>query len=72
MISPVPQIQSFDLNPSWDFVVAATDGVWDAMSNQELITQVKTKLTQQGRHRAVLSNLCEEILDTCCDRTVEK
>ncbi len=72
MISPVPQIQSFELNPTWDFVVAATDGVWDAMSNQEMVTYVKTRLTQLGRKRAVLSNLCEEILDHCCSKTVER
>ncbi len=42
VISPVPQIQSFDLNSSWEFVVAATDGVWDAMSNQVSIANTYT------------------------------
>jgi serine/threonine protein phosphatase PrpC len=30
----VPQIQSFKLDPQWEFVVVGSDGVWDAMSNQ--------------------------------------
>ena len=37
-----------------------------------MITYVKTRLTQEGRSRAVLSNLCEEILDMCCTKTVER
>jgi len=34
MISPVPQVQCFKLDPQWEFVVVGSDGVWDAMSNQ--------------------------------------
>ena len=39
---------------------------------QEMVTHVKTRLTQQGMQRAVLSNLCEEILELCCTKTTEK
>ena len=41
VISAVPQIQSFKVNETWEFVIVATDGVWDAMSNQEMIDFVK-------------------------------
>ena len=41
VISAVPQIQSFKLNSSWEFIVMATDGVWDAMSNQDMISHVR-------------------------------
>jgi serine/threonine protein phosphatase PrpC len=34
VISAIPQIQSFRVDRAWDFVVVATDGVWDALSNQ--------------------------------------
>lgn len=27
MISPVPQIEQFKIDPSWEFLIVATDGV---------------------------------------------
>ena len=41
MISVVPQIQFFKLDPHWEFVVVGSDGVWDAMSNQEMSNYIK-------------------------------
>eukprot|EP00095_Tigriopus_kingsejongensis_P002611 maker-scaffold302_size216161-snap-gene-1.13 protein:Tk02611 transcript:maker-scaffold302_size216161-snap-gene-1.13-mRNA-1 annotation:"probable protein phosphatase 2c" len=77
VISAVPQIVSFKLSSNWDFVVVGSDGVWDAMSNQDMVTYVKTKLSamcasQSSRDKVVLSSLCEEILDHCCAKTVER
>ena len=43
VISAVPQVTSFKLNSSWDFIVVATDGVWDAMTNQEMIAFIKVR-----------------------------
>jgi serine/threonine protein phosphatase PrpC len=48
VISVVPQIVSFNLDSSWDFIVVATDGVWDAMTNRELINFVREKLGVPG------------------------
>ena len=85
MISAVPQIQTFKLNPSWEFLVLATDGVWDAMSNQDMISFIKSRMhkepassrleatpVKRNMSKIVLSDLCEEILDQCCTKTVEK
>lgn len=72
VISVVPQIESFKLNSNWDFVVVGSDGVWDAMSNQEMVTFVKSRLDNvANRGKVVLSELCEEILDMCCAKTVD-
>lgn len=46
MISPVPQIQCFKLDPQWEFVVVGSDGVWDAMSNQ--VRQMKVMHIKQN------------------------
>ncbi len=74
VISAVPQIQAFTLNTSWDFIVIATDGVWDAMSNQEMVSLVRNRLSSAKANAAsiVLSTLCEEILDDCCAKIVAK
>ena len=92
VISVVPQIQTFKLDSYWEFVVVGSDGVWDAMSNSEMINFVKGRLAstkkapegggaagsrKQGppgsgaaRDKVVLSDLCEQILDMCCAKTV--
>lgn len=72
VISAVPQIKLFKIDTHWDFVVVGSDGVWDAMSNQDMVTFVRQRLnTHAGqRDKLVLSQLCEQILDMCCAKTV--
>ena len=41
VISVVPQMQFFKLDPKWEFVVVGSDGIWDAMSNQEMSNYIK-------------------------------
>jgi len=107
VISVVPQIQTFKLDTYWEFVVVGSDGVWDAMSNAEMINFIKSRLASAAherrkdsaavqqrskagayaqkegsagaaaaasstspRDKVVLSDLCEQILDMCCAKTV--
>ena len=53
--------------------MVGSDGVWDAMSNADMLTFVKGRLdghAGQPRDKLVLSDLCEQILDMCCAKTV--
>lgn len=72
MISAVPQIQTFHLDSQWEFVVVGSDGVWDAMSNTDVVTFVRQRLNSHAnqRDKLILSQLCEQILDMCCAKTV--
>lgn len=72
VISPVPQIEQFKIDTSWEFLIVATDGVWDAVTNNEALNFVKSKIDNKYKDKLVLSSICEEILDTCCKKTVEK
>ena len=58
VISPVPQIEQFKLNSGWDFVVVATDGVWDAMTNNEILKYISNRL--ENKNRSIGSLLYEE------------
>jgi serine/threonine protein phosphatase PrpC len=49
VISPVPQIEQYRLESSWDFLVVATDGVWDAMSNAEVLKYIRSRLENKNR-----------------------
>ena len=62
VISPVPQIEQFKIDTSWEFLIVATDGVnwgvenililtihmlfqvWDAVTNNEALNFVKSKI----------------------------
>ena len=72
VISAVPQLQTFHLDCQWEFIVVATDGVWDAMSNDAMVAYIKQRLDSKSaqRDKIVLSQLCEQILDMCCAKTV--
>lgn len=74
VISAVPQIQTFHLDSQWEFVVAGSDGVWDAMSNLDMVTYIRQRLTTHAaqRDKLILSQLCEQILDMCCAKTVTR
>jgi serine/threonine protein phosphatase PrpC len=50
VISPVPQIEQYRLESSWDFLVVATDGVWDAMSNAEVLKYIRSRLENKNRY----------------------
>ena len=51
---------------------SGSDGVWDAMINQDMITFVRQRLQSHSnrRDKLILSQLCEQILDMCCAKTV--
>ena len=75
VISPVPQIEQFKIDTSWEFLLVATDGVriflvlkiffapttfgcllclakvWDAVTNNEAINFVKSKM--ENRYKLV-------------------
>ena len=70
VISPVPQIEQFKLNSGWDFVVIATDGVWDAMANNDVLKYIKNRLENKNRsdifYRVNMSSFV-----TCYTKSVE-
>ena len=59
MITALPDIKTLTIDPTDDeFMVLACDGIWNSMSNQEVVDFVKTRL-QEGREK--LSQICEEV-----------
>jgi len=72
VISPVPQIEQFRLNSGWEFLVLASDGVWDAVTNLDIVKYIKSRLETKHRDKLVLSTICEDLLDLCCEKTVDK
>ena len=60
-ISAKPDIITTQLQPEDDFLVLACDGIWDCMSNDEVIAFVRKELA----HTDDLAAICERIFDKC-------
>jgi len=65
MITPVPDVEHIILDPQTDnFIVLACDGIWNSMTSQQVVDFVSDRLTTKTK----LSEVCEELFDTCLAR----
>ncbi|RDD43318.1 Protein phosphatase 1G [Trichoplax sp. H2] len=70
MVIAKPDIVSLKLEPSDEFVVLACDGIWDCMSNQEVVDfiRVRLPLRKSGKQQSKMvpeKIFIEELLDNC-------
>ncbi|KAG0466966.1 hypothetical protein HPP92_018546 [Vanilla planifolia] len=61
IITANPDITIVDLSEDDEFVVLACDGVWDCMSNQQLVDFIHEHINTERS----LSAVCEKVLDRC-------
>ncbi|KAK9069833.1 hypothetical protein SSX86_010229 [Deinandra increscens subsp. villosa] len=56
-----PDINTVELCEDDDFLVIACDGIWDCMSNQQLVDFVREQLKTESK----LSTICGKVFDRC-------
>jgi protein phosphatase 2C family protein 2/3 len=61
IVTALPEVLSFDLSEEWEFIVLACDGIWDVLSNQEVVDFV-VKCIAEGKYP---EDICEELLSYC-------
>ncbi|XP_065314080.1 probable protein phosphatase 2C T23F11.1 isoform X2 [Gordionus sp. m RMFG-2023] len=63
-ISPFPDVKTVDLTTSSDidFVLLASDGIWDVLNNQQVADFVVSQ-AHQNRHKP--HKICEQMIDKC-------
>lgn len=61
LVSAEPDLNVIDRSPQDQFLILACDGVWDVMSNQEVVTYIQSRLLVHEN----LQKVCEELLETC-------
>ncbi|XP_042394962.1 probable protein phosphatase 2C 60 isoform X1 [Zingiber officinale] len=61
ILSCNPDINIVELSDDDEFIIIACDGVWDCMSNQQLVDFIHEDL----RTESCLSAVCEKVLDRC-------
>ncbi|XP_027180690.1 probable protein phosphatase 2C 60 isoform X1 [Coffea eugenioides] len=70
IVTANPDINTVELCEDDDFVVLACDGVWDCMSNQQLVDYIHEQLSSVSTlsasgNETKLSMVCERVLDRC-------
>ncbi|XP_022142293.1 probable protein phosphatase 2C 60 [Momordica charantia] len=61
IITANPDVTTVELSDDDEFMVIACDGIWDCMSNQQLVDFIHEQLESESK----LSVICERVLDRC-------
>ncbi|XP_026154453.1 protein phosphatase, Mg2+/Mn2+ dependent, 1Na (putative) [Mastacembelus armatus] len=61
LVSPEPEVYELERMPEDEFLILACDGVWDAISNEELCAFVRSRLQVCND----LREICTQVIDLC-------
>ena len=64
LVSPEPEITIMDRKQDDEFLVLACDGIYDVMSNEDVVKYVRKRLTLEDDLRTV----CSSLIDTCLNK----
>ena len=62
-VSPIPDVTISDRESSDEFIVLACDGIWDVMSNEDVLKFVRERVNIEP-----LDRLSENLLDCCIEK----
>lgn len=71
IVTAFPEVQPLQVTEDWEFVVLACDGIWDVMTNKEVVDFVRTRLVQSkfgtGQENDTMDpeEICEELMKHC-------
>ncbi|XP_066286813.1 probable protein phosphatase 2C T23F11.1 isoform X2 [Branchiostoma lanceolatum] len=61
IVTAFPDVVVEDLTADHEFLVLACDGIWDVMSNQEVVDFIRTRIAQKMEP----PEICEELINRC-------
>ncbi len=61
LVTAVPDVRTVDIEESIDFLVIASDGIWDVLRNQEVVDMIINRMEL----KLPLHIICEEIINSC-------
>ena len=56
-----PDVQVHELNEDWEFILLASDGIWDVLSNEDVVQLVLQKIAAGTAPETI----CEELMTEC-------
>jgi len=63
LVPPIPDIVTYSRKSSAAFIILASDGIWDVMTNE----QVASFVSQQISTKTTLENITSQLLDQCLE-----
>ncbi|XP_066931681.1 protein phosphatase 1G-like [Clytia hemisphaerica] len=66
-VTALPDVRVQDLTDEDEFMVLACDGIWNVMTNDEVLDFVRDRITanEKADEKLKLSQICEEMFDHC-------
>jgi len=61
IVTAYPDVDMKDLTSDHEFIVLACDGIWDVLSNEEVLEFVRTRIAQQIEPEII----CEQLMTRC-------
>jgi len=61
IVTAYPDVEVKDLTPEHEFILLACDGIWDVLTNQEVLDFVRVRISKQMEP----SIICEELMTRC-------
>ncbi|XP_031549872.1 probable protein phosphatase 2C T23F11.1 [Actinia tenebrosa] len=61
IVTALPDVLVKDITPEHEFIILACDGIWDVLSNQEVVDFVRSRIAQRMEPEVI----CEELLTRC-------
>ncbi|XP_043245517.1 probable protein phosphatase 2C T23F11.1 [Amphibalanus amphitrite] len=61
VVTAYPDVETRNITKDWEFIVMACDGIWDVLTNQEVLEFVRTRIGQNMEPEDV----CEELMTRC-------
>ncbi|KAL8172382.1 hypothetical protein V2J09_024186 [Rumex salicifolius] len=67
-VTAEPETKSVAIQPDFQFLILASDGVWDKVSNQEAVDIVLLSCTEVGSNKPDLAQACRELVNLSIKR----
>ncbi len=61
LVTSLPDIRTVEIDDNIDFMVVASDGLWDMMTNEETVTFI----VESMKNDTPLPKICEELIENC-------
>lgn len=61
LIAAYPDVETREIDDNWEFIVLACDGIWDVMSNKEVVDFCRKRIGM-GMYP---EEICEELMNHC-------
>lgn len=70
IVTVFPDVKEFQITEDWEFLVLACDGIWDVMTNQDVVKFVRSRLANpkiDGDEQKFVDpeEICEDLLKHC-------